>query len=99
LLKQSLKNKITNFGIKQKDRRRHLYVIGKTGTGKTTLIANMAIDDMKKKHGIAVIDPHGDLSEILLNYVSSHRVNDVCYLDPANKDFPFFYQYFRGERP
>ena len=87
--KTEFKNKITNFGIKQKDRRRHLYVIGKTGTGKTTLIANMAIDDMKKKHGIAVIDPHGDLSEILLNYVSSHRVNDVCYLDPANKDFPF----------
>jgi len=87
--KTEFKNKVTNFGIKQPDRRRHMYVIGKTGTGKSTLIANMAIDDIKKKHGVAVIDPHGDLSEILLNYIPSHRINDVCYLDPANKNFPF----------
>ncbi len=87
--KTEFKNRLTNFGIKQKDRRRHIYVIGKTGTGKSTLIANMAIDDMKKKRGLAVIDPHGDLSEILLNYIPSHRINEVCYLDPSNKDFPF----------
>ena len=66
-----------------------MYVIGKTGTGKSTMIANMAIDDMKKGHGLAIIDPHGDLSEIILNYVPSHRINDVCYLEPANKEFPF----------
>ncbi|MFZ3138112.1 MAG: DUF87 domain-containing protein, partial [Thermodesulfovibrionales bacterium] len=83
------KNRIITFGIKQADRRRHMYVIGKTGTGKSTLIANMAIDDMKKKHGLAVIDPHGDLSEILLDYIPSHRINDVCYLDPADKEHPF----------
>jgi type IV secretory pathway VirB4 component len=83
------KNKLVTFGIKQKDRRRHIYVIGKTGTGKTTLIANMAIDDLKKKKGLAVIDPHGDLSEILLNYIPSHRINDVVYLDPADKEHPF----------
>jgi len=87
--KTEFKNKVINFGIKQKDRRHHIYVIGKTGTGKSTLIANMAIDDIKKKHGIAVIDPHGDLSEILLDYIPSHRINEVCYLDPANKNFPF----------
>jgi len=83
------KNHVITFGIKQSDRRRHLYAIGKTGTGKSTLIANMAIDDMKKKHGVAVIDPHGDLSEILLDYIPSHRINDVCYLDPADKEHPF----------
>jgi len=83
------KNRIITFGIKQSDRRRHMYAIGKTGTGKSTLIANMAIDDMKKKHGVAVIDPHGDLSEILLDYIPSHRINDVCYLDPADKEHPF----------
>ncbi len=87
--KTEFKNRLVTFGIKRKDRRRHMYVIGKTGTGKSTMIANMVIDDMKKGHGIAVIDPHGDLSEILLDYVPSHRINDVCYLDPANKDFPF----------
>lgn len=83
------KNRVITFGIKQADRRRHMYVIGKTGTGKSTLIANMAIDDMKKKHGLAVIDPHGDLSEILLDYIPSHRINDVCYLDPSDKEHPF----------
>jgi len=87
--KTEFKNRLVNFGIKQADRRRHIYIIGKTGTGKSTLIANMAIDDMKKKHGIAVIDPHGDLSEILLNYIPSHRINDVCYLDPSDKEHPF----------
>ena len=83
------KNRVITFGIKQADRRRHMYVIGKTGTGKSTLIANMAIDDMKKKHGLAVIDPHGDLSEIILDYIPAHRINDVCYLDPADQDHPF----------
>jgi hypothetical protein len=87
--KTEFKNRMVNFGIKQNDRRRHMYIIGKTGTGKSTLIANMAIDDMKKKHGLAVIDPHGDLSEILLDYIPSHRINEVCYLDPSDREHPF----------
>jgi len=87
--KTEFKNRMVTFGIKQADRRRHIYIIGKTGTGKSTLIANMAIDDMKKKHGLAVIDPHGDLSEILLDYIPSHRINETCYLDPSNKAHPF----------
>jgi hypothetical protein len=49
----------------------------------------MAINDMKNGHGMAVIDPHGDLSEILLNYIPSHRINDVAYLDPADSENPF----------
>lgn len=83
------KNKTTTFGIKRSDRRKHLYIIGKTGTGKSTLIANMAINDMKNREGMAIIDPHGDLSEVLLNYVPSYRINDVAYLDPSDSQFPF----------
>ena len=84
------KNKVVTFGIKKADRRKHVYTIGKTGTGKSTLIANMAINDMKNGEGLAVIDPHGDLSEILLDFIPSHRLNDVCYLEPADVDHPFY---------
>ena len=83
------KNKITNFGIKSEDRRKHFYLIGKTGTGKSTLIANMAINDFRNRKGLCVIDPHGDLCEILLNYIPSFRVNDVVYLDPSDKTHAF----------
>lgn len=86
--KTIFKNRDTIFGIKDIDRRRHVWAIGKTGTGKSTLIANMAIDDLKKGRGLAVIDPHGDLSEIILNYIPKRRINDVIYFNPADKDFP-----------
>lgn len=83
------KNKLATFGIKKDDRRKHVYIIGKTGTGKSTMIANMAINDMKNGEGVAVVDPHGDLCDILLDYVPSHRINDVVYLDPADIEYPF----------
>lgn len=83
------KNQPANFGIKKEDRRKHVYIIGKTGTGKSTLIANMAINDMKNGEGMAVLDPHGDLCDILLDYVPSHRTNDVAYLDPSDINHPF----------
>lgn len=83
------KNRITTFGIKKDDRSKHFYIIGKTGTGKSTLIANMAINDMRNGEGLAVIDPHGDLSEILLDYIPSFRINDVAYLDPSDTEYPF----------
>lgn len=83
------KNKTVTFGIKRDDRRKHLYIVGKTGTGKSTTIANMAINDMRNGEGIAVIDPHGDLTNVLLDYIPSYRVNDVAYLDPSDTDHPF----------
>lgn len=86
--KTVFKNHDTIFGIKDKDRRRHIWTIGKTGTGKSTLIANMAIDDLKKGRGLAVIDPHGDLCEILLKYIPKNRINDVVYFNPSDKDYP-----------
>ncbi len=93
------KNKSMVFGIKNIDRRKHVYVIGKTGTGKSTLIANMAINDMRNKKGLAIIDPHGDLCEILLNYVPSYRVNDVIYLDPSNQERSFSLNPLEVENP
>jgi hypothetical protein len=83
------KNAITTFGIKRDDRRKHLYVVGKTGTGKSTMIANMAINDMRNGEGLAVIDPHGDLCDVLMDYVPSYRINDVAYLDPSDIEHPF----------
>lgn len=82
------RNKDTNFGIKTLDRLRHMWVVGKTGTGKSTMIANMAIDDLKKGRGLTVIDPHGDLCEDILDYIPSSRINDVIYFNPADRDFP-----------
>lgn len=82
------KNRDTIFGIKDEDRRRHIWAIGKTGTGKSTLIANMAIDDLKKDRGLAIIDPHGDLCDIVLNYIPKRRINDVIYFNPADVDNP-----------
>lgn len=86
IAKTEYKNKMTVFGIKRNDRRRHVYIIGKTGSGKSTLIANMAINDMRNGRGFAIIDPHGDLCEVLLQYVPSFRINDVIYMDPSNVD-------------
>jgi len=83
------KNKQTNFGIKKIDRRRHIYIIGKTGAGKSTLIANMAINDMNNGRGFCIIDPHGDLCETVLRYVPENRINDVVYLDPSDQMHSF----------
>ncbi len=87
--KTEYKNKETIFGIKDADRRKHIYAIGKTGAGKSTLIANMAIDDIRKGRGIGIIDPHGDLSETILDYIPKRRLNDVVYLEPFDKERPF----------
>lgn len=87
--KTEYKNKLVTFGIKKDDRRLHFYMVGKTGTGKSTTIANMAINDMRNREGVAVVDPHGDLSNILLDYIPSYRINDVVYLDPSDREFPF----------
>lgn len=87
--KTEYKNKDTIFGIKTADRRKHVYTIGKTGAGKSTLIANMAIDDVRKGRGLGIIDPHGDLSEIILDYIPKRRLNDVVYLEPFDTERPF----------
>jgi len=77
------RNRDEVFGIASKDRSKHMYIIGKTGAGKSTLIANMAINDIRNGEGVAVIDPHGDLSEMILDYIPKRRLADVVYLDPT----------------
>jgi len=84
----SFRNKRTKFGIKADDRRRHVYVAGKTGMGKTVLLENMAIQDIQRGHGVAVVDPHGEFAERMLDFVPSERVNDVVYFNPADADHP-----------
>ncbi|MDP1743763.1 MAG: hypothetical protein Q8L51_03165 [Candidatus Amesbacteria bacterium] len=86
--KTSYHNSDVKFGIKLLDRLRHMYVLGKSGTGKSTLLENMAIDDFKKGRGLAFIDPHGDSSENLLNYIPSSRINDTIYFNPDDREFP-----------
>src|SRR3989344_808660 len=78
----------TPFGIKERDRSRHMYVIGKTGMGKSTLLENMAIQDIRAGHGICFIDPHGKTADLLLDYVPEHRVKDVLYFAPFDMDYP-----------
>jgi len=97
---QSTKNEITfiglttfrnqkkKFGIKLDDRRRHVYIIGKTGMGKTALMENMAIQDIQAGRGLAFIDPHGEAAEELLDFVPSRRINDVIYFNPADVEYP-----------
>ncbi len=82
------------FGIKQKDRRNHVYVIGKTGMGKTTMLQNMIIGDINAGRGLCIVDPHGDVAEDILDFIPPHRVNDVIYFNPADIDFPIGFNVF-----
>ncbi len=82
------RNKKVKFGIKAKDRLKHVYVIGKTGMGKSTLLENMAIQDIQNGNGIAFIDPHGGTAEKLLDYVPKERIKDVVYFAPFDLEHP-----------
>lgn len=82
------RNEFKRFGIKTDDRRRHMYLIGKTGMGKSTILENMIVDDIRSGHGVAVVDPHGDLAEKIIEYIPANRINDVIYFNPADINFP-----------
>lgn len=82
------RNKRVKFGIKAKDRLRHVYAIGKTGTGKSTLLENMAVQDIQNGEGFAFIDPHGKSADLLLDYIPENRVNDVLYFAPFDLNNP-----------
>lgn len=84
----TFRNERKKFGIKTDDRRRHMYIIGQTGTGKTTLQQNMMISDIMAGHGMGFVDPHGEMAERLLHYIPKERIKDVIYFNPADTEYP-----------
>lgn len=76
------------FGIRAEDRGKHMYVIGKTGMGKSTMLENMAIQDIQNGEGIFFLDPHGSSAEKLLDFIPHERIKDVVYFAPFDTDFP-----------
>ncbi len=88
LAKTSFRGAEELFGIRNPDRRRHIYVIGKSGVGKSTLLMNMSIADIRANRGVGIIDPHGEYAEKILDFVPNSRVNDVVLFSPADKEYP-----------
>lgn len=86
--KTNSRGKEVPFGIKRKDRERHMYIIGKTGMGKSTLLENLAIQDIRNGEGMAFIDPHGSTADRILEYVPEHRIKDVVYFAPFDMEYP-----------
>lgn len=95
----TFRNLRRKFGIKTDDRRRHMYFIGKTGMGKSTILENMIIADIRAGHGVAVVDPHGDLAEKVVEYIPSSRVNDVIYFNPSDIDWPIAFNVLEQVEP
>ena len=85
--KTDFRNTNTMFGIKRKDRRQHMYVLGKSGTGKSVLLSNLIIQNIQNGEGVCVVDPHGELVEELLDFIPEERVKDVIYFNPADRDY------------
>ncbi|MDD3474467.1 MAG: type IV secretion system DNA-binding domain-containing protein [Candidatus Dojkabacteria bacterium] len=77
-----------NFGLKPEDRRRHFYLLGKTGVGKSTLFKNMFIADILRGEGACFVDPHGEAVEELLDFIPPERIDDVVYFDPTDINHP-----------
>lgn len=82
------RNRRVAFGIKAVDRSKHMYVIGKTGMGKSTLLENLAVQDVRNGNGFAFLDPHGSAIDTILKYVPKERIEDVIYFAPFDIDFP-----------
>ncbi len=87
------------FGIKLDDRRRHMYLIGKTGMGKTTTMENMVYQDICAGRGVALVDPHGDFVEKILDYIPPHRIKDVVYFNPADLQYPLAFNILESLQP
>jgi hypothetical protein len=93
------RNKRVKFGIRAEDRLRHVYSIGKTGMGKSTLLENMAIQDIQNGEGMAFLDPHGKTADLLLDYIPEHRIKDVIYFAPFDTEFPISFNVMEDVGP
>src|SRR5919202_2408056 len=82
------RHRSTPFGIKRRDRRAHMYILGKTGTGKSTLLETLIRQDLARGHGLALLDPHGDLVEKVLSEVPEERRADLIYFDATDAKHP-----------
>lgn len=78
----------TEFSIRRDDRRRHLYVVGKSGSGKSKLLETFIINDIVKNKGVCVMDPHGDLIQDIIQYIPQNKINDVIYFNVADFEWP-----------
>jgi Type IV secretion-system coupling protein DNA-binding domain len=85
---------IKHFGILEDDRRRHMYILGKTGMGKSTMMTNLILQDIENGHGCAFLDPHGDAIEYILERIPEHRIQDVVYFNPSDTEYPIGFNIF-----
>lgn len=95
----NFRSEVRKFGIKRQDRRLHMYIIGKTGTGKSTMLENMIIDDIREGRGVAVVDPHGELIKHVLEFIPEHRVEEVIYFNPADHEHPIGFNLLENVDP
>ncbi|MCF7833853.1 MAG: type IV secretion system DNA-binding domain-containing protein [Candidatus Pacebacteria bacterium] len=95
----SLEEKKFIFGIKRIDRRRHLYIIGKSGVGKTKLMELFLRQDISYNHGLCLIDPHGDVIDAMLDFIPKERIEDVCIIDPTDINFPISFNPLQNVDP
>ena len=93
------RGKRVKFGIKNEDRLRHVYSIGKTGMGKSNMLENMAIQDIQNGNGVAFLDPHGKTADLLLDYIPEHRIKDVIYFAPFDTEFPISFNVMEDVGP
>ncbi len=93
------RNRRVKFGIKEEDRLRHIYSIGKTGMGKSNLLENMAIQDIQNGNGMAFLDPHGKTADLLLEYIPEHRIQDVIYFAPFDIEYPISFNVMEDVGP
>jgi len=95
----NFRNSYKKFGIKKDDRRRHMYFIGKTGMGKSTVLENMIVSDIRAGNGVAIVDPHGDLAEKVINFIPDHRVKDVININPSDINYPIAFNVVEQVEP
>lgn len=95
--KTNYRSEQIEFGIKKEDKFRHMYVVWKTGTWKSTFLSNMIRSDIQAGNGLCLLDPHGDLVDVVLEHIPKNRINDVILFDVADTDFPIWFNLLQAQ--